>query len=490
MNQPMFSKYLLRGVVALCMLLPGCSNKVEEHVAESQVHGSAKNLLLICIDTVRADVFYRLGDLQKDSLSDWQSDALVFTRASSAAPWTLPSVGSVFTGLWPVQHGIGQLPGARKNVTHSIPSSFYKDTPLLALAAEKQGFRTAAFTANGWTFADWRSKGLVEGFDVNQKFPPDVKNLGETVWPRMVDAWRKVFIEDTSKGPALHFLHFMEAHNWHTMPAEQKDERLATLTAEQRTLFRSLAPEKACEDEQSESCKSFIIYVSAVSALREGVATILETLKKEGLLQDTIVVLFADHGEEFLDHVGDDDPEQAPGVRLHIGHGFNLYEELLHVPLVIWHPGYKGKTITQLVDLIDIAPTAARWLGIDFMPDQWQGRFLDESIDHPDEKTDRVIFASNISYGEPQISVRQGDKKGIWYTLSNINHYFDLGRDPLERKSVAPGDLVLLFDGYYLDYARLRPHKEVESGKLSKDQIKRLKSIGYLQGIEADDADE
>ena len=117
----MLEKQLRWGLMAFCMALIGCSNDVSEPVKEVQTRGSARNLLLICIDTVRADLFYNLGKVQKDSLSDWESSALVFEQAISASSWTLPSLGSVFTGLWPVQHGIGQLPGKRKNLLGNLP---------------------------------------------------------------------------------------------------------------------------------------------------------------------------------------------------------------------------------------------------------------------------------------------------------------------------------------------------------------------------------
>ena len=71
---------------------------------------SPRNILLICIDTVRADVFYGLGDSRKDSFSEWQDRALVFERASSSSSWTAPAIGSVFSGLWQSGHGAGQLP--------------------------------------------------------------------------------------------------------------------------------------------------------------------------------------------------------------------------------------------------------------------------------------------------------------------------------------------------------------------------------------------
>jgi arylsulfatase A-like enzyme len=476
-------------LLVLAATLTGCGRQAEEPVVDSPQLPPVRNLLLICIDTVRADTFYQLGALRKDSLSPWEAEGVVFKQAWATAPWTLPSVGSVFTGLWPVQHGIGQLPGKMKNATTSLPSDFYEGTQLFAVAAREAGFKTAAYTANGWTMSGWGKTGLVDGFSTNKRYKTNVQDMGETVWPQMLAASSELFIREVQEAPAFHFLHLMEAHNWHFMDLrhkEQMDERLAALTPGQYELYKSMAPEKACEDENSKFCRAFIIYVSAVSELREGVAQTLETLKSNGLLENTAVVLFSDHGEEFNDHRGDSRPESSPGKRLHMGHGHILYEELLRVPLIVWHPGVDGAVVERPVSLIDIAPTAARWLGVDFMPDQWQGRFLDDYILNPGQEIDRVIFASGINIGEPQIAVRKGSSKGIWYTLSDINQYFDLETDPLERESIASNDLIMLFDRYFLDYTQSSPHKTVQSTKLSPEQIKRLQSIGYLQGVETD----
>jgi len=483
----MFDNRLHRGLLVVCLSLFGCSSGTEEPVEKVQANSSVRNLVLICMDTVRADVFYRLGELDKDSLGNWQKDALVFRQASSAAPWTLPSVTSVFTGLLPVQHGMGQLPGDYKNVNKSIPTDLYKGTPLLAQTALAEGYRTGIITRNGWTYNNWRSKGLVAGFSRNVKFTHKEYPIKDTVWPLMVEKWRTLFTRDISEAPTFYFLHLMEAHDWHLQGIEELDAVLSTLTQEQRDRYRSLAPGPACEEEQSEDCKIFETYAYAVLSMREAVATVLEALKAEGLLQDTAVIVFADHGEEFEDHKGDGRPETSPGHQQYWGHGHGLYQEQVHVPLMVWHPDFQGRDIQQPVSLIDIAPTAARWLGFEFMPDGWQGRFLDDTLNGLPETGERVIYASGISMGQEQISARQGAKKGIWYTLSDLNQYFDLDRDPLELHPLETPDLIMQFDGVFLDYVQLRPDKEVIPTRMTKKHLKGLQSIGYLQGVEADD---
>jgi arylsulfatase A-like enzyme len=492
----MLERLLRAALPAVCLVLFGCSSDREDTApaitpeAAAVSAGPVRNLVLICTDTVRADAFFGLGAGQRDALHPWESGALVFRQASSPAPWTLPSVASALTGLWPVQHGIGQLPGKMKNLARSFPTDFYEGTPLLAQTAAEQGYKTAIFTRNGWTFDDWRSKGLPAGFNDNVKFAHNVYGIGETVWPRMVEQWRELFVRHTSEAPAVHFIHLMEAHDWHLEEVETLDARLATLGPGRRKLFLDLAPEQTCRDEHAEMCKRWLVYLHAVTAMREAIATVLENLEADGLLEATLVIAFSDHGEEFDDHKGDDRPETSAGNTLTFGHGHSLYQEQLHVPLMIWHPGLDGREIEQPVSLIDIAPTAARWLGFEFVPGQWQGHFLDEYLGGAAETGTRVIFASGISIGEPQISARQGPKKGIWYTLSDINRYFDLDMDPLEQQPVDSMDLVMRFDGHFLDYVQSRPDKKIKPTRFTEKHIERLKSIGYLQGVEVDESHE
>jgi len=155
------------------------------------------------------------------------------------------------------------------------------------------------------------------------------------------------------------------------------------------------------------------------------------------------------------------------------------------VPLMIWHPEYEGMEIKQPVSLVDIAPTAARWLDFDFLPDQWSGRYLDDYLHPAAENIDRVIYASGISRGEIKVSAQQGIRKSIWNLVSDQTQYYDLATDPHELNSESTDKLVLHFDGLFLDHMLEAQDNELETGLLSEEQIRRLRSIGYLQGVDA-----
>ncbi|MDE0930751.1 MAG: sulfatase [Halioglobus sp.] len=478
------------GMLAVILLLSACSKESLVPAEHLLPKASAKNILLICIDTVRADVFYGLGDSRKDSFSVWQDRATVFERATSSSSWTAPAIGSVFSGLWQSGHGAGQLPSPSFEPGSGIipasaeiakPTALYEAVPLLTEAAAQEGFHTAVISASPWTNALGDSMGLNRGF--KEKF-----NIGSSGSRLGFSKMKEAFARKQKDAPFFYYLHFLEAHDWHMAPEPKLNERIAKFSPEERAMFLQVAPPRACEDEQSLLCKRYLVYASAVSRLRKSIATMLVKMERENLLDDTVVILFSDHGEEFGDHDGDKKlvkaVELAPGR--FIGHGQSMYQELLHVPLIVWHPESEGAVIDRLVSLVDIAPTVARWLNIDFLPDQWPGYYLDDHIEPSQKALDRVVYASGIVVGEQQMSAQQGAKKSIWYMASDQDSYFDLDSDPYEIHSEPSDNLVLLFDGLFLDYTQSERDAELESAPLTNEQIKRLQAIGYLQGLESD----
>ncbi len=482
----MLSIVTRRGIacLALCLTLQNCSVDEAETPATSLHWDSARNLLLICIDTVRADVFYALGDAGRDALSAWEARGLVFTQAQAPAPWTVPTVASVFSGLWPIEHGAGAMDGDAPNIFEERPRAMHPGTPLLAEAAREQGFRTAAISASGWTFSKRNAIGLTRGFEEFDRVGTSPETLDVATMPTLVDMWRKRFAAHTPEARAFHFLHLMDAHNWHMVPEQRLDEIIGSFSQEELALYLEVAPPLACPSREYVICKRYLVYASAVQFLRDGMAALLDELQRGGALEETVVVLFSDHGEEFADHAEKGDPADKFSKRTNWGHGHTLYQEQLHVPLVVWHPAHGGARVDTPMSLIDVAPTAAHWLGIDFLPAGRDGILLDDYVAQPDALTGRVLFASHVNNGERQLSAREGDEKSIWYVPTDRSYYFDLARDAGELEPLDAPGLVLRFDGYFLEYSEYAPQRAAPHTELSAEEIKRLQSIGYLQGVE------
>jgi len=474
---------LRRVSLAACLCLSACSEEPQPETELLLPDASVANLLLICIDTVRADVFYGMGDGRKDAFTAWENRALRFDRAISSSSWTVPALGSVFSGLWQSGHGAGQLPMISVEAKAAKPTALYADVPLLTEAAEKAGFQTAVISASPWTNTLGDPMGLNKGF-------VEKVNIGMNGATRTFSKMREILASKDADARFFHYVHLMEAHDWHMLPEATLDSRIENMSDAERALYLDVAPPTACQEESSLLCKRYLVYASAVYRLRSALAALFADMRSGGLLDDTVVVLFADHGEEFGDH--DNDGRLVKTVEgvpdRFVGHGQSMYQELLHVPLLVWHPRYPGAVIDDMVSLVDIGPTIARWLEIPFRPEAWPGHYLDEYLDPTPEALDRVAYASGISVGQQQMSALQGWNKSVWYMASDDYDYFDLETDPREMNSQAEDRLVMLFDGLFLDYTQNKRQEELMPASLSAEQIKRLQAIGYLQGVEVESA--
>lgn len=478
-------------LLAFAAAISACTKQAGEPIADGSPQ-PVKNLLVICIDTVRADTFYQLGELKQDRLSTWQEDGLVFTQAASPAPWTVPSIASAFTGLWPKQHGAGSIPGLTKvSLVKSPPSVLRPEVRTIAQEARENGFSTTVISASQWTFDNENPVDISRGFNDFNEYVPDMSTLDFPFWEPMLEQWTRLIDNQAPGERALNFVHFIDAHNWHTGTPGKLKAFISSFSPEQLALYRTTAPAPACKDEKSIICKRYLVYAHAVGVLRNTIADMLDALKERGQLEDTAVIVFSDHGEEFHDHVGEEREQQLFEHAMYFGHGISLYEEQLHVPVVVWHPDLAGAVIHTPVSLIDIAPSAASWLGLEFAPVEGQGRLLHEQLERPEEDNGRVLFASNISIGEKQMSARKGPDKAIWYMASDRIKYFDLEKDPDElQPAVAQEEMVLAFDGRFLEYEQMKQDAQSETASFTKEQIDRLQAIGYLQGVDSDDGEE
>tara|TARA_B100001540_G_scaffold312444_1_gene333582 strand:- start:3373 stop:4686 length:1314 start_codon:yes stop_codon:yes gene_type:complete len=437
------------------------------------------------MDTVRADTFYQLGEARADALTPWLDEGLVFTQAHSTAPWTVPSIASVFTGLSVPHHGAGTFEGMYGLLRKAPPGQLRGTATTMAeVLSEQANFATTVVSASAWTSLAGMTLGLVRGFDEVSRH---AMSGMETSWQPLLDDWRARLRENTNGSRHYHYVHLMEAHNWHMASLEGIATMLDTMPAPERDIYRDIAPAGICEDETFYLCRMFQVYASAVRAERQAIAEVLDTLHEENLLNDTLVVVFSDHGEEFRDHADDGrDLSFGHPYTHYLGHGRTLYQEQLHVPLLIWLPGAAGATIEAPVSLLDIAPTVLNWLGIEFVAEDWEGEKLDDYLEDPAAHADRVLYATGMSKGPQQVSARQGAHKSIWNLVTDHTQYFDLVTDPLELDPEPTDALVMKFDGHFVDFVQNVPKVTVEPGVLSDEQVRHLQSIGYLQGVETE----
>ena len=188
------------------------------------------------------------------------------------------------------------------------------------------------------------------------------------------------------------------------------------------------APGDRCADPDAVGCIHYLGYVQSIVEQLHSVFEMLDALEGSGLLSETLVVLYSDHGEEFLDHA---EVQRARGVDPRgiygFGHGQSLYQELLHVPVWIWHPELEGRTAAAPASLLDLMPTALEWLRLEGALPELDGRslagWLTGGMLPPEEP--RPFYATRIAYGPEQLAVVSGPWKRIWH-------------GPSEREAIRP----------------------------------------------------
>jgi arylsulfatase A-like enzyme len=284
----------------------------------------------------------------------------------------------------------------------------------------------------------------------------------------------------------------MEAHHRHTMEPEKMSALLEAYDAHTRQDLLDRALPSACKDSDSRRCLQNMVYNATVLELRKAIATVLGDLEERNLIDETLVVLYSDHGEEFWDH----EAEQArlkedPRGTFGFGHGQSLYQELLHVPLMIWHPGIKGKRRQELVSLVDVLPSLVAWLELEDADIEISGEWLP-----PLRKSffsfsrARQVWSSGIAFGLEKVSSRSGNMKSIFSLRDDRFEFYDLDIDPDEHAPIDDDSLIMAFDTLTGDYLEMEGRNQYASSQLDPnqmepDRLEDLKAIGYLQGVES-----
>ena len=407
-------------VCALLLATSACTPPTEAPVAQ---RASAQNLLLITIDTLRADRVGAYGDAsaRTPALDALAARGARFTNAFATAPITLPSHASILTGRYPAGHG-ARHNGMRVDLR----------VPTISESLASAGVATAAFVS---AFPLDRRFGLIKGFQTYGDRMPrghDGRPANERPGRLAADdaiAWLQ------RQGQQRFFLwvHFFEPH------APYGDPRTRRSVAER--------------------------YADDVSEADRQVGRLVEALGSRA--SETLVAVTADHGEAFGEH-GE------------IAHSIFVYDTTLRVPLLLAGPGISARTIDAPVSLIDIAPTVMRLLGAQrFDAD---GVDLGEVL-AGGKAADRTLYAESfapfLDFGwSPLRSVRS---EGWKYIAAPKPELYNVSSDPGESRNTIAGDsnraatMQTQADRFSPDRLELTPSTDRETAA-------RLQALGYVSG--------
>ncbi len=419
------------------------------------------DILLYVVDTLRADRLSCYGGPPgiSPALDRLASDGVLFENAVAQSSWTKPSMVSVLSGTLTTEHGVRQR-------EPRIP----KEVTLVAELLQSAGYRTGAFTANAYLV---EAAGFDRGFDTFNY----ASESSDSTTRRAVDWLGDVGDER----PVFLWIHTIDPHAPYE-PGQPYKERWAPGVPEgvgSIDHIRSLAgqPSKTQHDFKDDF---LALYDAEVAQNDASLGLALDWLRKRGRYRDTLVVFLSDHGEEFWEH----------GVN---GHGWDLFEEVLHVPLVIKPAGRESTgRRREVVEHVDLVPTLLTAAGLR-TPESLRGRDL-LAVEGSLEDDHRVVFSEMTYKGREGFSVRWREFKVIVPLSKDFlssPQLFDLERDPYEKQPVADRAVTsewLALEGRRhlarLDWA---PYSE-DSVELTRETREALEAMGYLDvsGAEED----
>ncbi len=411
------------------------------------------NFLLVSADTLRADdCSVYGGPVAMPALESLANDGVVIDRFYTTAPWTVPSMSSMFSGRFPVSLTPGLSDDAREaeeTTLHRLYSYWRGASgPTLAAGMRIRGYRTIAVVANPamnahqWLWQDFDHYQLVNAA-TNEAYGPYTQSplfrnalnaiRPGTIQERPFDSTRRVvhyaetLLKTQSSDPFFLWVHFMDPHSPYDPPPALRNSH------DRWSMFPPTAAESAAEPDwpydmtDDEKAYARAQYRAETTYIDSAVGDVLDALRNSVAADSTYVCFLSDHGEEFWEHD-------------RWGHGQTLFEEQLHVPFIISGPRIGKGRVADPVSAIDLAPTIADLLGL-AENTGWHGRSMAAQLRNPSQSGDiRPIFAQSTQHAmyhdEPLQMVMDGHLKYVRSLESSFRGLYDIAEDPLEQTNL------------------------------------------------------
>ncbi|MBN1962041.1 MAG: sulfatase-like hydrolase/transferase [Deltaproteobacteria bacterium] len=454
---------------------------------------NARNVLLVAVDALRADTFY--GDNFtfpfNPKIASWSQNAAIFTDAESTASWTIPSVATILTGILPERHYASR--------------GYLADwTPTLAERFRAAGYNTVAFVdnallerRNGYTagFANYFQKSAFRfAFSlpsfrllpkvISQKLRNRLR-VFEFGAPRLTDKAIEV-IRAPNDRPLFLFMHYMDPHDPYYKNTEFSPDPDNSEPADASIMAEKIRANP--QEKPSVAQLKFMHhrYNGEVQSLDEPLWRLISAFEQR-FGDDAIIIITADHGEEFLDHGG-------------LLHGMNLNRELVHVPLLI-----KSKDTTDFapkllrinapVSLVDLAPTLLDLAGVP--KDLGSNGFSMDGVSLlpylPSRTPKKIIamtrplFASQTQYRRRIYRWRENNRvliitfrKG---EQGRTRELYDLTTDPYELHDLGPDNMseVDTLDVHMATSNKKQVDSRDPLPSTVKSDIESLRGLGYVE---------
>ncbi|MBZ0114510.1 MAG: sulfatase [Thermoanaerobaculia bacterium] len=438
--------WALRGLLLVLVLTLGSSCRTALDSAGEGVESEVgrRRLVIVSVDTLRADALGFAGypAARTPSLDALAARGTWFPNAIAPIPRTTPSLGSLLTGRWPQHHG-----------SREVGDPILDSVPTLAEQLRRGGYTTLGVSIND---SAGPKQGLARGFDYFATYRDLLEDYGDDLYqerspaPPSSKGWATATTERTlqlvddagldRESPYFLWVFYFDPHFVYRPPAPWQDGVEASRCWDLYDEFWS-QPERGGEvfadiggvsSHALADCRR--LYDAEVAYTDRQIGVLLEGLETRGLLEETLVVFTADHGENFGEG------------GLFFEHGENAHDAGLRVPLVFAGPDVAaGRVDATAVSLVDVLPTALHWLGVSVEEGtELDGDDLLSRLSpgaSPTPAADRIVFAESASAlwneaREPLITGRLGGRvcaNGEWLTLrieGEQRTVFDRREDP------------------------------------------------------------
>jgi len=412
-----------------------------------------RNVLLISIDTLRADHLGCYGYPRPISpnLDRLALEGVLFEEARSPTAWTLQGHASMLSGTSPA-----------RNVTQEGSLRVREDVPLVAELLQERGFQTGA-VVNASLLKE--RFGFARGMD-EFRFIRNVKGAAD----RHREAVRELVDTFDAERPWFLFVHYMSVHSPYSSAPEDAFRLVRPYEGEltrgdNRVQMLEIDEGKRTID-AADARFLIDLYDGAIATTDRRLDELFADLALLGL-DDTVVVLTSDHGEEFLDHG-------------HVLHTRTLYEEVLRIPLIVAGPGIpRGRVVGAPVSLVDVVPTVFDLLGLPALPGL-DGRSLaplwESDAALPDPTVELATF--QLRTGSSKWGILRGRAKLVVDLETGESSFFDLSLDPQERTDLYPHPRAETLE------KRLRslgPPRYAVELDVDEEARERLRALGYIK---------
>jgi arylsulfatase A-like enzyme len=425
---------------------------------------------MISMDTTRPDHLSVYGYRRATSphLERLASEGLRFDLAYAPTATTGPSHASVFTSRYPISHRVlknGQVLAPEFVTLAELLSQNGWDT-----AAVVSSFVLNAKFGYDQGFAHYDDR-LPDRDDDKPGNPWEGHEVDGRFWSNGEDATRRALkwldARSNPELPFFLFVHYYDPHRPYTAPLS----------------FQRPFPDDVRDRSPLE--RKIYRYDVALAYTDSEIGRLLEAFDERALSENTLVVVIGDHGEGLMQH-----------ETMH--HGIHIYEEGVRIPLIMRWPGRisPARTLPHPVQLMDLAPTLLRMLGVDPAPLAYQGHDLAGQIEGSDNgDAEREIYLYRRHYtggkvkasgGLEAVGEKYGLRVGNWKLIEGpeerTRELFDLASDPMERQNLAERDpvrseaMLQRLRAWQQRYGR----EDADPGSASPEDRERLRALGYV----------